>query len=408
MSATGPASPTRWAARAGDDRRDVNSATVLRTVLDHGPVARSRVAALSGLSPAAVSRQVVDLLAYGLLCERPELAGTGSVGRPQLPVDVDTERLAVAGVHVGVPYSTLSLLDLRGNVLAQEVLDNLGLTGRAVLDRLLGQVPGFLAEAAAGREVVGLGAITGGAVDPERGVTVRHEPLDWYEVPLGRLLERASGLPVRVDNHARALAQAEILFGRPAARRSLVQLFVGHVVDVALAVGGLVHLGPRSATGEVAHLRVPGSTADCPCGRRGCLAAAASDTTLYRDAVTAGVIPVPERTGMIAAVRAGDARADRLVLRRARLIGQAVAVLVDVVNPDLVVLTETFAMLDGRYLEAVRAEVARRSYLGRDPELVVTPQGGRDALAVAAGAAVLGELFRSPLSCRRRPAPAAG
>ncbi|GAA2153344.1 ROK family transcriptional regulator [Kitasatospora kazusensis] len=384
----------------------MNAASVLRTVLDHGPVARSRIAALSGLSPAAVSRQVVGLLALGLLGERPELAGAGSVGRPQLPVDIDTERLAVAGVHVGAPYSTLSLLDLRGNLLVQEVLDHRGLTGRPVLDRLLARIPGFLAEVPGGRQVFGLGAITGGTVDPERGVTVRHEPLGWYEVPLGRLLERASGLPVRVDNHARALAQAEILFGRPAARRSLVQLFVGHVVDVALAVGGRVHLGPQGATGEVAHLRVPGGTADCPCGRRGCFAAAASDTTLYRDAVTAGVIAAPERAEMIAAVRAGDARADRLVLRRARLIGQAVALLVDVVNPDVVVLTETFAVLDERYLDAVRAEVLHHSHLGGGPELVVTPRCGRDALAVAAGAAVLGELFRSPLSCLGRPAPA--
>ncbi|MFD0275128.1 ROK family protein [Kitasatospora sp. NPDC127111] len=381
----------------------MNAAAVLRTVLEHGPIARSGVAALSGLSPAAVSRQVVDLLALGLLGERPDLAGSGGVGRPQLPVDIDTERLAVAGVHVGVPYSTLSLLDLRGDVLVQEVLDNHGLTGREVLQHLLARLPGFLADSPGGRQVVGLGAITGGTVDPERGVTVRHEPLDWYEVPLGRLLERASGLPVRVDNHARALAQAEILFGRPAARRSLVQLFVGHVVDAALAIGGRVHLGPQAATGEVAHLRVPGGTADCTCGRRGCFAAAASDTALYRDAVTAGVITAPDRARLIAAVRAGDARADRLVLRRARLVGRAVALLMDVVNPDLVVLTETFAMLDDRYLEAVRAEVARRSLLGGDPELVVTPRGGRDALAVAAGAAVLGELYRSPLACRGLP-----
>ncbi|MBD0688225.1 ROK family transcriptional regulator [Streptomyces sp. CBMA123] len=397
-----PATVRPVPARTGDDRRDVNAAAVLRTVLDHGPIARSRVAALSGLSPAGVSRQVTDLLRLGLLCERPELTESGAVGRPQLPVDVDTERLAVAGLHVGVPFSTLSLLDLRGNVLAREQLDNRGRTGRAVLDPALARLPAFLAAAPGGRSVVGLGAVTGGSVDPVRGVTVRHAPLDWCEVPLRALLERATGLPVQVDNHARALAQSEILFGHPAARRSLVQLFVGHVVDAALGVGGLVHLGPQSATGDVAHLRVAGSRARCCCGRRGCFAAAASDTALYREAAAAGIIPVPERGEMIAAVRAGDPHADRLVLRRARLIGQVVALLVDVVNPDLVVLTETFALMDGRYLEAIRTEVLRRSHLCQDAGLVITQQRGADALAVAAGAVVLGALYRSPLQALAR------
>ncbi|MFI6845027.1 ROK family protein [Kitasatospora sp. NPDC050467] len=86
--------------------------------------------------------------------------------------------------------------------------------------------------------------MTGGTVDPERGMTARHEQLQWRDMPLGELLARASGLPVRVDNHARALTQAEILFGHRAARRSMVQLFVGHVVDA--------HRAPRRAPGRSA------------------------------------------------------------------------------------------------------------------------------------------------------------
>ncbi|MGV9263250.1 ROK family protein [Kitasatospora sp. NPDC003701] len=388
----------RPALRIGDERRDVNAAAVLRTVLDHGPVARSRVAALTGLSASAVSRQVVDLIRLGLLGERPELTGgVGSVGRPQQPVDIDTDRLAVAGLHIGVPYTTFALLDLRGNVLYRQELSNRGRTGYAVLKPLLERLPRLLATVPGGRRVVALGAVTGGAVDPERGMTVRHDPLDWQDMPLGELLAQASGLPVQVDNHARALTQAEILFGHPAARRSMVQLFVGHVVDAALAVAGVVHLGPASATGDVAHLPVPDSDALCHCGRLGCLAAAASDTTLFEAAAAAGVTERPDRAGLVAAVRAGDPRADRLVRRRSEVIGRALALLADVVNPDLVVLTETFAVLDPAYLDVVRAEFARRSHLRRDADLVIAQRRGPDALAVAAGAAVLGVLYARPL-----------
>ncbi|MFE9424790.1 ROK family protein [Kitasatospora sp. NPDC006697] len=390
-----PAPDHRTAPRTGDDRRDTNAATVLRTVLDHGPAARGRIAALSGLSPAAVSRQVATLTGLGLLRERPDLAAGGGVGRPQLPLDIDTGTLAVAGVHVGVPFSTVALLDLRGNVLCQEQLDNGGRTGPAVLEPLLRRLPAFLA--AARRPLIGLGAVSGGAVDPARGVTVRHVPLDWHELPLGPMLAGATGLPVRVDNHARALAETEILYGLPAARRSLLHLFVGHVVDAALGIGGLVHLGHRSATGDIAHLRVAGSREPCDCGRRGCFGAAASDTALYRDAAAAGVIERPDRNLMIAAVRSGDRRADRLVLRRARMIGQVLALLVDVVNPELVLLSETFAVLDPRYLDAVRHEAARRSRLFQEPEQLIAQRRGEDTLAVAGGTPVLSAVYRDPL-----------
>ncbi|MFE7563095.1 ROK family protein [Kitasatospora sp. NPDC057500] len=385
--------------RTGDGRRDVNAAAVLRTVLDHGPVARSRVAALTGLSPAAVSRQVVDLVRLGLLRERPELAspGAGAVGRPQLPVDVDTGRIAVAGLHIGLPFTTFAFLDPRGNVLHRRELSNRGRTGAAVLRPLLARLPGLLDAVPDGRTVVGLGAVTGGAVDRGRGVVVRHDPLDWRDLPLGGLLAEATGLPVQVDNHARALAQAEILFGHPAARRSMVHLFVGHVVDAALAVAGTVHVGPASPTGDVAHLPVPDSDAPCHCGRTGCLAVAASDTTLFEAAAAEGVVERPDRAELVAAVRAGDPRADRLVRRRAETIGRALALLADVVNPDLLVLTEHFAALDPAYLNVVRTEFARRSRMRRDAELVVVQRRGADVLAVAAGSAALGALHARPV-----------
>ncbi|SOB85493.1 ROK family transcriptional regulator [Streptomyces sp. 1331.2] len=393
--------------RAGDDRRDANAAAVLRTVLDHGPIARSRVAELTGLSASAVSRQTVDLVRLGLLSERPELAGggTGTVGRPQLPLAVDTDQLAVAGLHIGVPYTTFALLDLRGRVLRRKEVSNRGRTGLAVLKPLLARLPRLIDALAGGRTVVGLGAVSGGSVDPERGLVLRHGPLDWQDLPLRALLREATGLPVRVDNHARALTQAEILFGHPAARRSMVQLFVGHVVDAALAVAGTVHLGPPSTTGDLGHLPVTGTVTDpdaqsearCHCGRLGCLSVAASDTTLFEAAAAAGVTAEPDRAQLIAAVKRGDPGADRLVRNRARIIGRALALLADVVNPDLLVLTETFSFLDPRYLDVVRAEFALRSHLRRDADLLIAQRRGPDVLAVAAGTPVLGELYAGPV-----------
>ena len=397
--------------RGGDGRREANAAAVLRTVLDHGPVARTGVARLSGLSAAAVSRQVVHLAELGLVREVPGAVPGGAVGRPQVPLDLDTVGPLVAGVHIGVPFTSLALLDLRGRVVAQRMLS--GGTPSGLPPELAAELPEFLASGARGRRILGLGAITGGWVDPQRGVVLRHVPLGWHDVPLQAQLERISGLPVHVDNHARAIVQSEMLFGRPEARRSVVHLFVGAVVDAAFGIAGVVHQGPGAAAGDVAHLPTgdggsatgeasgtdrPGTA--CDCGRTGCLQAAASDLALVGRARAAGLRDCPDSFAVVALALAGDSRADALLRQRLRLVARAAALLMDALNPELVLLTEASVVASESYLAFFRRELAACSRVAREPERVGVPHAGTDLMRVAAGTAVLAPLFRDPLRFR--------
>ena len=137
--------------------------------------------------------------------------------------------------------------------------------------------------------------------------------LGWRDVPARQVFADATGLPVRVDNHARALARAEQLFGDPRARTSIVHLFVGNMIDAAFATGGTIHHGPHSAAGAVAHLPLEGRSERCLCGGRGCLQAAVSSRELGVRAAREGVIPEPSFDGLLAAAQAGDQRAAQAV-----------------------------------------------------------------------------------------------
>ncbi|NGO11658.1 ROK family protein [Streptomyces sp. HC44] len=391
----------------------------MRAVLDHGPVARSGIARLSGLSPAAVSRQCTDLARLGLVREMPELVAAGGVGRPQIPVDLhtgdagDTGGPLAVGVHIGVPRSTFCLTDLRGTVVARRDFRHDGIPAAALADEVGRGLAAFLAErapapapapeptartaAAPGSRLLGVGAAIGGWVDPATATVVRHDALGWHQHPLGAELRRHTGLPVRVDNHARAVAQSELLFGGRAARRSLLHLFVGNVVDAALAIAGVVHRGPRSGAGEVAHLPVPESTVECPCGRTGCLEATVSDTVLARRAAELGIVPEPSAPLLVDAAAAGDRRADALLRERARGVGRATGLLLDVLNPDLVVVTEQSSLLNPEYLEEIREAATAHSHVCDDPERILIPHAGPAVLLVAAATVVLNPLFRSPL-----------
>lgn len=391
----------------GDGRAAANAAAVLRTVLSHGPLARSDIPKLCGLSPAAVSRQTTALLRAGLLHERPgpeqPPAATGrpeatpGPGRPRIPLDLHTGPIGgplAAGLHIGVPASTFSLVDLRGRVLARRSLPHTGRSPDRLPALIAAELGRFLGESnPAGRPLLGLGAALGGWVRPADGTVVRHEALGWHGLPLGALLSDRLGLPVSVDNHARAIAHAEILFGRPEARSSLLHLFIGNVVDAAFGIEGTVHQGPGAAAGDVAHLPVPGSRTPCACGRTGCLQASASDGVLGAEAVRLGIVPEPSVNLLVDAAATGDPRADRLLRERAHTVGRAAALLLDVFNPAVMVVSELAGILHDGYLDEIRDAAGDRDRYGRR---IVAPHAGPAVLPVASATVLLAPLFRDP------------
>ena len=382
--------------RTADYRRTSNDSAVLRAVLDHGPVARSTIARLVGLSPAAVTRLVADLMAAGLLRESAEVAGPKPVGRPHVPVDIDTSGRVACGLHITLKYSTLALLDLRGQVIAKERLPHLDTSPRQVIERAAGRVPEFLAQYAEGRAALGLGVAVGGWVDRADGVIVDHARLGWRGVPVRQMLEDATGLPVRVDNQARALARGELLFGDARAHASVVQLFVANMIDAAFSTGGTIHHGPQSAAGCIADLPLEGRTERCVCGRRGCLQAAVASDELGARAARAGITLEPSFEEALAAARRGDRRALALFHERARLIGAAAALLLDVLNPELLVVSEAGVMHLPGCVETLRAEVGARTRQRANPgRSIIASSFGGD---VAAGAVVLDAVYANPLA----------
>ncbi|MFJ8675342.1 ROK family protein [Streptomyces sp. NPDC093589] len=373
---------------------------VLRAVLRDGPLARTALARASGLSPAAVSRHTSELLGLGLLRERPPPAGPPRAGRPQMPVEVDTGFHAVCGAHIAMDQVTFTLLDLRGGVLAQERIRHRR-AAPDVLGRIRTYLPDFLSRRSGRRSVLGLGVVTGGWVDSERGTVVEHALLGWRDVPVRRALAPVTRLPVHVDGHARALARAELLFGAGSGASDLVQLFVGNVVDAAIATGGGVLRGRSSGAGDIAHLPlgVPGPR--CACGRTGCLQATVSELALAQRAFDDGLIEAADFRLLLA--RAGDGHPAALGMfrERLRLVGRAAALLLDVINPELLVVAEAALVQHPELLADLHEEVAARSHLCADPEqVVVATSFGERVLAVAAGAVVLDAVYRRPMELR--------
>ncbi|WGL52399.1 ROK family protein [Nocardioides sp. BP30] len=399
-----PSATTRRAdlpRRRGSARGAVPDASILRAVLDHGPVARSNIARLTGTSAASVSGVSGSLLEAGLLREVPEAAGPPGYGRPHVPLDIEVGAQVVLAVHFAVAKATVAALDLRGRVLSSEEMPYDRPAAHDAVAAAAQRI--HLLRARYGdRRVLGLGAAVGGWVDPERGVVVDNPMLGWREVPLRDLLQAATGLPTFVENHGRALLGSERLFGAHAARarESILHLFVGNLVDASFALHGGVHQGRRAASGNLAHLPVdadPGWCDPCSCGRAGCFPAAVSEQALIRRAADLGVRArlVTELTEL---ARAGDERLVGLFIDRARVVGHAVAYLLDLFNPEVLILTEAGFLWVPPAREALLAEVAARSAAHEDAGEVIAPPSAEEFLALAAGTALLDRVYAAPLA----------
>ncbi|MET7732475.1 ROK family protein [Streptomyces sp. NPDC005402] len=382
-------------------RRRTSASVVLRSVLEHGPVARSTISRLTGLSPASVTDYCARFSELGLIRESEAPRRSQGVGRPHVPLDLDDSRFVVGGIHVAVPYTTVALLDLRGRVVDRRELRHEGADAAGAVD---GADPStVLARAADGLtalldrsprlRALGVGFAAGGWVDRDSGTVVEHPLLGWREVPVREVLGARTGLPVHVDGHARALVNAERLFGRARGGRSMLHLFAGNVVDAAFATHDEVHHGPRSQAGAIAHLPVPGGTEPCPCGRTGCLQVELSERTLCERARRAGVTDGTNPMHVVAAAAAGDPEAVRLLVARAGAVGRATRLLLDVLNPETVVVTEVGVMHREDCLAALREGV------GDARAASVMPTSFPDSvLAVAGGSVALDVLYRDPLA----------
>jgi len=380
------------------DVRQQNYSAILRAVMRQGPIARSELSGLTGMPTGTMTKLTSLLCEAGLLRELPAESGHGALGRPRTPMVIDDRVHRVVGVHFGLRRTTVCLLDLRGTLLAEARLPHLRrgfepLVAQAVegIQQLVSQHPG---------KILGVGASTGGWVDRDAGVVRDHRVLRWRNVPLRDALAGGLGLSTEVDSSFRSLAMAERWFGGAQGLDDVIGLFVGNVVGAGFVLGGRVFPGFRAAAGTVDHLSV-GVTADeaCSCGRRDCLHAAASDLAVLAHARKDGLIGARGTLEhLVQAARDGDVRADGLLVARAELVGVAAGTLIDMLDPEVVVVSG--GVVDApEYLRSVQR--GARAYLQDkrpvDVDSVVRLSAfGTDGVAVSAASVILDRIYAAP------------
>jgi glucokinase-like ROK family protein len=403
--------------RASDlhDMREANIALVLRLIRQHGPLARVAIARRTGLSRTTVSSIVDGLLAEGVVREGETLSAAPSGGRRPTLVHFNESAGIILGVDFGRTHFTLLATDLHAHIIARKsgpCDTNLG--PDVLLQRLISEIRQLVNEHHLDWDrVVGAGMGIPGPVDATLNMLVRPPRMaGWDMVDVTGILRVALGVPVLLNNDANLGALAEGRYGEAVGASNYVYVKVGTGIGCGLVIDGKIYRGSSGVAGEFGHFTIDKDGPLCACGNRGCLEAVAGAPQIVRMALQAGFgqgeatartlsddeDPEVDVADVIQAALSGDMACQAAVGRAAELIGIAMAGLVNLINPSVILLYGSVARADELLLGPIREAIHKRSLLAASRMVrVQTSALGDSAIALGAATMVLDAIFGAPV-----------
>ncbi|MFC7877558.1 ROK family protein [Isoptericola sp. NPDC057391] len=376
----------------------VSSRRLLDLVRTRGSISRVELARLSGLTSPTVTHVVRGLLDLGLVHE----SGVQQRGRgqPRRLLSVTADAGYAVGIQVDLTTTTAVVVDFAGATVASTGLRG---SGRRSPDRTVGalveHVGDLLASVGVPRHrVLGVGLVTHGPQDRERGMLLTAQPTPaWERFPLTARLAAGLGLPVLLENDATAAAVGE-LWTRNLDTETFGLVYMASGIGGAVVVDGTAYRGRASNAVEIGHVPLPGARSACVCGNRGCTQAEAGPAAVVAQAhdVAAerwGVRGAAEDTladfeRVARAARDGDPDATALLTRSARRVGQAATVLVNLFDVDTVLLAgPAFATAGPLYRRVVGAALSEHA-LSRTLSPPRVALSGQVATVAAVGGAL--------------------
>jgi glucokinase-like ROK family protein len=380
--------------------KQINRSRVFEILSREGLVSRPQLARLTGLSRAGIAILVEDLLRLNLVHETG--IGSSAGGRPPILLEFNPNAAFTLGAGIHDSQWTIVATNLYAEVIAEENIAFDDNSPEAVVSALKKGIEKIRKHFDTSRLLPGIGLGLPGVVDIRTGVIKCAFDFGWYDLPLAKMIEEATGLKVIVANRSKVGALAELRRYRTRNIQNLIYVTIGTGVSAGIIYHGELYVGTNSNAGEVGHITVLPDGPICGCGNHGCLQQLISEEAIansarrrLRSGLKGELTKIagfhPERLQAVDVLRAaekGDETAVAVVNEIASYLSIAVGNIINLFNPERIVLGGPVAHESPLLVETVRREVVRHA-LAYPLSVVEVVRSSLGIEASAIGASIL-------------------
>jgi glucokinase-like ROK family protein len=399
--------------------KEINRSRAFEILKNARVISRPELAQRTGLSRATIALLVDKLLQMGLVHKVGLGDSTG--GRPPVLIEFNPDAAFVLGARMHDSSWGIVVTNLDAHIVHRLDVPVPPGPPELAVAALQEGVAAIRAQCRGKRILPAIGLGTPGLVDMRSGVIKSAVDVGWFEVPIREMAQEALGLQVIVANRSRVGALAEFWYGAGHGIKDLIYISIGTGVAAGIVIKGRLHVGSNSSAGELGHVTVLPDGPVCLCGNRGCLQQLVSGPVIARLArqrlrtgngsiLNTLVGHHPEQITahtVFEAARQGDELTGAVVNEATRYLGIAIANLVNLFNPELIVLGGPVGQEYRFTIDALRQQVRRRAMAyPLSAVQIVSSSLGADAGAIGAAVLVLQRADR--LVFRTRPAHADG
>ena len=370
-----------------DVAKDSSRSVILDAIRRAKRIARIDLAQATDISPATVTTITAEMIREGLIEEvaRDETKGQSRRGRPRVDLKLRADAHLVAGLKVAEGAISVVLVDFEGTVVHQHAhpREKSPVAFALFVDQVKQALEAALAHVPYSHDdlsAIGIGIA--GVVDAKRGFVHWSPYLSDRNLDLAVHLRDAMALPVFLDNDANLVAMAEQYLGTAQNTANFIVVTIESGVGMGIVIDNQVYRGTRGCGAEFGHTKVQLDGALCRCGQRGCLEAYVADYALVREAsfdasLFQNTSPESSVQDLLAAARSGNPTAESIVTRSSRIFAMGLANLVNLFDPELIILSGERMSFDHLYAEDVM-EAIKSSIVQVDaapPEILIHKWG---------------------------------
>jgi len=374
--------------------RGINRGIILNLIRRRQPISRADLARASGLQPSTVS-----LITEQLIREKWVIYGSvGRLPRGRRPTFLQlNERRALLALDLRPSLSTVAVADVNGRFLERQSIQTPAtpeFAEKVFSERFLRMIsdhPELLFE--------GIGVVIPGRFDEKRSKVVFAPNLKWPEFNLKDPLEKATGLPVKMENAANACVLAEVWFSQ-VATRNLLAVTISEGVGVGIFIDGHLLHSANGMAGEFGHVSLDPTGPVCGCGARGCWEVYASNWASLRSYGANDPAKGPTFQDLLSLAETGDQQALRALDHMAEQIGRGMRMVIASLSPEEIVFVGEFTRLWDHVRLTIERAVKDAVLVGKPP--LVRPAAAEPSVARLRGtvALVLQEHFGFGLTRR--------